>query len=67
MSNHDETILRTVGIFMVLFVFWFSIGAIIVGVVSLFDSSLFTFINMLYVFLGILFIRVFYPRFIFSQ
>lgn len=67
MSNHDETVIRIIGLFLSLLSFWFIISFSILAVASFFDNNLFTLENILYSFLIVLLIRVFYPRFIFSN
>lgn len=67
MSNHDETVIRIIGLFLSLLSFWFIISFSILAVGSFFDNNLFTLENILYSFLIVLLIRVFYPRFIFSN
>ena len=67
MSNYIGTIFRVIGIFVSLVLFWFLISFGFVLIASLIDTSYFKFENVFYVLGLILFIRIFYPRYIFQN
>ncbi len=67
MSNYIGTIFGVIGIFLSLVMFWFLISLSFVLIASLIDTSYFKFENVFYVLGLILFIRIFYPRYIFQN
>jgi len=67
MSNYTGTIFRVMGVFLSLVMFWFLISFGFVLIASLIDTSYFKFENVFYVLGLILFIRIFYPRYIFQN
>ncbi len=67
MSNYIGTIFGVIGIFLSLVMFWFLISFGFVLIASLIDTSYFKFENVFYVLGLILFIRIFYPRYIFQN
>lgn len=60
-------IFGVIGIFLSLVMFWFLISFGFVLIASLIDTSYFKFENVFYVLGLILFIRIFYPRYIFQN
>lgn len=66
MSNHTGTLLQIIGIFMGLISFWFIISLVFTLLIVLITNIQFNISNALYVFAILLFIRVFYPRYIFK-
>ena len=67
MSNHTGTLFRIIFIFLSLISFWFGISLVFTLLIVLFTSIKFNILNVLSVFLILLLIRVFYPRFIFKN
>lgn len=67
MSNYTGTIFRVMGVFLSLVMFWFLISFGFVLIVSLIDTNYFKLENVFYVLGLILFIRIFYPRYIFQN
>ena len=67
MSNYIGTIFRVIGIFVSLVLFWFLISFGFVLIASLIDTNFFKLENVSYVLGLILFIRIFYPRYIFQN
>lgn len=67
MSNYTGTIFRVMGVFLSLVMFWFLISFGFVLIVSLIDTNYFKLENVFYVLSLILFIRIFYPRYIFQN
>lgn len=67
MSNHTGTLFRIIFIFLSLISFWFTISLVFTLLIVLFTSIKFNILNVLSVFLILLLIRVFYPRFIFKN
>ena len=67
MSNYIGTIFGVIVIFLSLVMFWFLISVGFVLIASLIDTSYFKFENVFYVLGLILFIRIFYPRYIFQN
>ncbi|MFA6742080.1 MAG: hypothetical protein WCR78_11405 [Arcobacteraceae bacterium] len=67
MSNHTGTLLRIIAIFIGLISFWFVISLFFTFlIISIIDIQ-FNITNILYIFGILLFIRVFYPRYIFNS
>lgn len=66
MTNYNGTLLRIVGIFLQLVAFWLFLSFIIVLLLSWFGIMAITLTETLWVFLIIMSIRIFYPRFIFT-
>jgi len=67
MSNHIGTLLRIIFIFLSLIGFWFVISLTFTLVVVLLTNFQFNISTALCVFSILLFVRVFYPRFIFKD
>lgn len=67
MSNHTGTVLRIMGIFIGLISFWFIISLVFTLLIVLITHVQFNLQNALYVFAILLFIRMFYPRYIFKN
>lgn len=67
MSNYIGTIFGVIGIFLSLVMFWFLISFGFVLIASLIDTNFFKLENVFYVLGLILFIRIFYPRYIFQN
>lgn len=67
MSSYNKTIIKIIGIFLVLISFWFFISLIFLFILGLFLNIEITFINTLLLFLIVIIIRVFFPRFIFKD
>jgi hypothetical protein len=67
MSNYLGTIFRVIGIFLSLVMFWFLVSLGFVLIASLIDTNYFKLENIFYILGLILFIRIFYPRYIFQD
>ncbi|WP_419771404.1 MAG: hypothetical protein ACNI3C_06325 [Candidatus Marinarcus sp.] len=67
MSNHTGTLLRIIGIFVGLIGVWFGISLVFTLIIVLITPVQFNVSNALYVFGILLFIRIFYPRYIFKN
>jgi hypothetical protein len=67
MSNHTGTLFRIIFIFLSLIGFWFVLSLAFTIVLILFTNIQFNIATILSVFGFLLFVRVFYPRFIFKN
>ncbi|MFA7092865.1 MAG: hypothetical protein WC149_13610 [Arcobacteraceae bacterium] len=67
MSNHTGTLLRIVFIFFGLIGFWFAISLVFTSLIVVMTQIQFNVSNAMCVFGFLLFIRIFYPRYIFKS
>lgn len=67
MSNYLGTVIRIIGIFLGLVLFWFLVSFVLVLIASIVNIEFLNLTNIISVLGFIFLIKTFYPRFIFSN